>query len=180
MRVSTARVGTGGRPGLPKIQSVDDLDSLDLEVVAALQANPDVTCREISERTGKSITTVWERIRRIRKSDWVEEMRRELRGLTPKIITAVDEGLEYGEHRDRSALGVRLMAGLGVLVDKSEVNQRNIPATVDDIANAIGNLGTAELERLNAKLADAGVVGASSSALVDGNQPPPDASGSGA
>lgn len=145
------RVAKSGPPGLPKIETVDDLDELDLEIIAALEENPEVSCREIGERTGKGTTTVWERIRRLRKSDWVESMRRELRSLAPKCVDAINAGVSDGESKDRAAISLRLLDGLGVTEDKRRVAIAFEDATPQQIADALSKMSDDDFNRLMQK-----------------------------
>ena len=85
------------RPSLPKTESADDLDKLDLEIVAALEVDPKTPCRIIAEKTGVGVTTVWDRIQRIRKSDWVEQMRIDLKALGGISLDAVQNGMVLGD-----------------------------------------------------------------------------------
>lgn len=171
----------GGRPSLPKIESPDDLDDLDLEIIAALEVDPKTPCRIIAERTGKGITTIWDRIQRIRKSDWVEQMRDDLKSLGGLSLEAVGGGLQFGMPNERASVAMRLLSGLGVLTDKHENVNRNIPATANEFLDSFERMSTEDQDRVIAGLAtrsDAdgkGGAGQSDSSVVAGNSPSPDA-----
>jgi hypothetical protein len=114
---------------LPNIEGVDDLDQHDLDIVALLGAPKKPTYRDLANKTGLSLATVFSRVRRIRQSDWAEEMREALRGLGENCIRAIQGAVDSGESKDRGAISLRLLDGLGVTVPKSEVVNRNAPVT---------------------------------------------------
>jgi len=105
---------------LSDITTPDDLDALDAEIVAAKSVDPSLSCQEIGDRAGVSHQTVWRRLQRLRKSDWVQQMREDLKTLAPDILKSQQDGLIEGEAKDRAVVGHRLLTGLSVLVTRSE------------------------------------------------------------
>jgi hypothetical protein len=118
---------------LPEIKTPDDCDSLDLEIIAALEVNPKTPCRIIAEKTGKGTSTIWDRIQRIRRSDWVEQMRDDLRSLGGIALEAVQDGMSNGDASDRAGVSLRLLNGLGALEDKRSVSINIADATPDQV-----------------------------------------------
>jgi Lrp/AsnC family transcriptional regulator len=53
----------------------DDLDEADRRILRLLQSEPDLTVRDIGERTGLSHSPVWRRLSRLRQEGIVEERR---------------------------------------------------------------------------------------------------------
>lgn len=119
-------MGKRGPKKRPDVRTPADLDPLDLQIIAILEVNPGIGCPRIAGELTESGTptgasTVWDRLQRIRKSDWVEQMRKDLKELGGKILRSLDEGMEYGERKDRAAIAIRILQGLGVLVDKKKI-----------------------------------------------------------
>lgn len=118
----------GGRPRLPDIHDPSDLDANDLEIIAILEVDSKATCRSIADKVGKSHTFVWERIRRIRSSDWVAQMRNELQSLSGDLVDAVKDGVSGGyggTPKDRASIAINILRGLGVLSDRHEHTGRD-------------------------------------------------------
>lgn len=130
---------------LPNVESVDDLDELDLEIVAILGIKPNSTFREVANKTGYDLHTVFSRVRRLRKSDWVEDMREALRSLESNFIAAINDGSTLGEPKDRAGVTTRILSGLGVLEDKRSVVVKLDDATPEQIKSALDKLSDDDL-----------------------------------
>lgn len=140
---------------LPNIEAVDDLDELDLEIVAVLGSNPDATYRDLANKTGRSLQTVFSRVRRMRRSDWVEEMRESLRSLSDSYFSAIQDAVDDApEAKDRAAVATRVLSGLGVLEDKRSVSIDFSKATDEQIIERLVNMPEEKFNALLAKRAD--------------------------
>jgi DNA-binding Lrp family transcriptional regulator len=141
----------GRGPNLPNVESVEDLDQLDLEIVAVLGVKPDSTFRDIANKTGRDLHTVFSRVRRLRRSDWVEDMREALRNLDEKFIAAINDGATLGEPKDRAGVAGRMLSGLGVLEDKRRVELKLDDATPEQIKSALSKLSDDDLRDIITK-----------------------------
>jgi len=69
----------------------------------------------------------------------VEEMRGRLFNLSNKAHKAIEDGLDFGEPKDRANVALRLMAGLAVLTDKKliEHSDQHEEKPTDDLKQEI-------------------------------------------
>jgi DNA-binding Lrp family transcriptional regulator len=55
---------------LPNLKSVDDFDEIDLQIVDAIENDPDITYEQLAEKINRAVSTTFQRVQRIRRSDW--------------------------------------------------------------------------------------------------------------
>lgn len=120
-----------------------------LEVKALI---PDATLEEIGKSVGLSPSAVCKRLQAIRESlretDEVKIAIDQLRGLVPLCVAVYARKLA-AEDRD---VARDILKTHGLLVDRTENVNRNLPVGVNDIVEAISKLGIREHEELRDRL----------------------------
>ena len=121
---------------LPNIEDTSGFDALDLKLFEHVRDMPNWTYRSAAQHAECDVHTAWDRIRRIRRSDFVTAMREDLEELGGKMREAVEAALENPSEKPRADVATRLLDGLGVLVTKSKTEVDLSKVTIEQLRDA--------------------------------------------
>lgn len=124
------------------------VDSKNDEILEVKALAPDATLEEIGQAVGLSPSAVSKRLKSIRialrETDEIKISIDQLRGLVPLCVAVYARKLAGGD----KDVARDILKTHGILIDRTENVNRNIPATAEDIHAAIQALGTKEHDRL--------------------------------
>lgn len=136
---------------LPNIKASNDFDELDSKLVAHVQDNPDWTYQSAADYAGCSTSTSYDRITRLRRTTWVQNMRASYRSLGKKQVAAIERGMDDPAMAPCAQVALKLGHGLGVLEDKQQHSVRLEDATPEQLQAALDKLSDDQLRAIIAK-----------------------------